>query len=329
MALLVSLLAGLLPMLFYAWLLYHLDRYEKEPFALLAGVFFWGALFAAGSAFLINSTVNVGLNILLQSESASFFTLATLVAPPVEETVKGMAVLGIYLLFRSEFDSRLDGILYAAVTALGFAAAENAYYLHHFGFQSAGWSGFLKVFAVRVLLVGWQHPFYTAFFGLGLAAARSSRSWTLRWIAPLMGWWAAVILHMVHNLFSGLIESAAGVLLASLWDWIGYLGLFIYILLLIDREQDWIQEYLPEEVELGTFTKSQYTSMSSLSRQIASLWKARRHGAWRETRRFFQLAGELSHKKRQLIREIAMPESDQIIQNLRAQLQCLSKTLPS
>jgi hypothetical protein len=144
-----------------------------------------------------------------------------------------------------------------------------------------------------------------------------------------MGWWAAVILHMVHNLFAGLVESAAGVLLASLWDWIGYLGLFIYILLLIDREQEWIQEYLPEEVELGTFTESQYASMSSLSRQITSLWKARRHGAWRETRRFFQLAGELSHKKRQLIREIAVPESDQIIQDLRAQLHCLSKTLPS
>jgi hypothetical protein len=39
MAFLASLFFGFTPMLFFAYILYWLDRYEKEPIPLLIGVF--------------------------------------------------------------------------------------------------------------------------------------------------------------------------------------------------------------------------------------------------------------------------------------------------
>ena len=39
MGVLISVIAGVIPMAFYAWILYYLDRYEREPIKLLVGVF--------------------------------------------------------------------------------------------------------------------------------------------------------------------------------------------------------------------------------------------------------------------------------------------------
>jgi len=163
---LISALAGIIPMLIYAWFLYMLDRYEKEPMKLLLGAFTWGAVVAAGSAYLINTLSSIGIYMITQSDFASKLTVSTLVAPVVEETLKGAAVLIVYLIFRSEFDSPLDGIIYGGVTALGFAATENIWYIHKLGFLESGWQGLLDLTLIRVFLVGWQHPFYTAFIGL-------------------------------------------------------------------------------------------------------------------------------------------------------------------
>ena len=169
MGLLASILAGVLPMVFYAWILYYLDRYEKEPLKLLFGVFAWGAVIASGAAFIINSLTSTGIYWLTQNTFATQLTISTLVAPLVEETLKGLAVLIVFLLFKAEFDSPLDGLVYGGITALGFAATENSWYIYQLGFLENSWQGLLDLTLIRVILVGWQHPFYSAFIGLGLA----------------------------------------------------------------------------------------------------------------------------------------------------------------
>ena len=60
------------------------------------------------------------------------------------------------------------------VYCAGFAATENTLYIYN-GFHQNGWSGLAFLVFVRVILVGWQHPFYTAFTGIGLAVARLNR----------------------------------------------------------------------------------------------------------------------------------------------------------
>jgi RsiW-degrading membrane proteinase PrsW (M82 family) len=324
MGALMSIIAGGVPMAFYAWILYYLDRYEREPVQLLVGVFFWGAIIAAGAAFVINSITSSGIYFITQSEFATQITISTLVAPVVEETLKGTAVLIVFLFFRSEFDSLLDGLIYGGITALGFAATENAWYIHQLGFLDYGWEGLIKMAFIRVVLVGWQHPFYTAFIGLGLAFSRRTKEPVLRWIAPLLGWTAAVILHLIHNLFSELFQSNAGAVFATIWDWSGYLGLLLLIFLLIKREQRWMKEYLAVEHKQDLLTNEQFQIACSAWKQGLAFARARFNGNYRQVKDLYQVCGDLMHKKRQLTRHGDELGTALEVQRLRSNLQILA-----
>jgi len=321
---LMSTIAGVVPMAFYAWILYYLDRYEREPVKLLVGVFLWGAIIAAGAAFVINTITSSGIYFITQSEFATQLTISTLVAPVVEETLKGAAVLMVFLFFRSEFDSLLDGLIYGGITALGFAATENAWYIHQLGFLEYGWEGLLKMTFIRVVLVGWQHPFYTAFIGLGLAFSRRAKEPILRWISPLIGWTVAVALHLLHNLFAGLFQSNAGLVFATIWDWSGYFGLLLLIFLLIKREQHWMKKYLALEFDQEILTNEQYQIACSAWKQGLAFFRARFNGNYRQVKGLYQSCGDLMHKKRQLARHGNELGAALEIQRLRSELSSLA-----
>ena len=324
---LVSALAGIVPMLIYAWFLYMLDRYEKEPLKLLLGVFTWGAVVAAGAAYVINTLSSMGVYFLTQSDFASQLTVSTLVAPAVEETLKGAAVLIVYLLFRSEFDSPLDGIIYGGITALGFAATENIWYIHKLGFLESGWQGLLDLTLIRVVLVGWQHPFYTAFVGLGFAFARRSKHTFWKWTSPIIGWSTAVFFHLLHNLFAGLLKSRTGLIFTTVWDWSGYFGLLFLVLFFIYREQNWMKEHLEAEYKQGLLSKDHYQTACSALKQSIGFLKARISGKNSDTRRFYQVCGDLMHKKRQLLRHEDELGAATEIQRLRSELTSLAEKI--
>ncbi|HSO27846.1 MAG TPA: PrsW family intramembrane metalloprotease [Anaerolineales bacterium] len=300
MGLFLSLFFGFVPMFVYAAFIYWLDRYEKEPKLLLGGVFLWGAFVASAGAFLINTTLGVGVYALTGSDAATELTTGAIVAPVVEESLKGLAVLLVFLLFRREFDSLLDGVIYAAVAALGFAATENAYYIYQYGYLEEGLGGLLWLVFVRVLLVGWQHPFYTAFTGIGLAAARLSRRPAVKLFAPLTGLTLAVIAHSLHNTLASLWSGGTGLIIGTALDWSGWAFMFVFILWAVVRERAWIRRHLLEEMELGLLTPEQY-------RVAGSAWAIGRarfaglfQGRFGPTSRFYQVCAELAHKKQQL-----------------------------
>jgi RsiW-degrading membrane proteinase PrsW (M82 family) len=318
---LVSLAAGFLPMFLYAWLLYYLDRYEKEPHKLLVGMFLWGSLIAASAAFVINSFSSIGIYLFTQSNIATQLVSSALIAPFVEETLKGAAVLIVFILFRPEFDSPLDGIVYAGIAALGFAATENVWYIHQFGFLQNGYQGLLEITLVRVLLVGWQHPFYTAFTGLGFALARQSNESAWRWVFPLLGWSFAVAFHLLHNLISVLAANTGrGGLLNLIWDWSGYLGLLFLILLLIKREQKWMKTYLAPERDRGVIDSRHYQIACSAWHQGFEFLRSLLKGNTRQVRRFYQICGDLMHKIRQGVQLGNGSEVKADIEHLRQEL---------
>jgi len=320
----LSLLAGILPMAIYAWMLYYLDRYEREPIKLLIIVFIWGAVIAAGAAFMINSITSSGIFFLTRSQFATQLTVSTLVAPVVEETLKGAAVFMVFLFFRPEFDSLLDGLIYGGVTALGFAATENAWYIYQLGFVENGWQGILDMTLIRVILVGWQHPFYTSFIGLGLAFSRRTKKPVIKWTAPLAGWTLAVSFHLLHNLFAGLFQTNAGLVFATIWDWSGYLGLLLLIFLLIKREQRWMKEYLEVEYTQDLITAKHYNTACSAMKQTLAFIQACFDGNYLQVRRFYQACGDLMHKKRQLARHGDELGAALDVQRLRSELRLLS-----
>jgi RsiW-degrading membrane proteinase PrsW (M82 family) len=326
MGILLSILLGFIPMFFFAVIIYRLDRYEKEPKILLGAVFLWGAVVAAGGAFILNTILGLGVYLLTGSEGAADFSTGSLFAPIIEESLKGLAVLLIFFVARKEFDSVLDGIIYAAVAALGFAATENAYYIYSFGFDAKGMAGLWEVAFIRIILVGWQHPFYTAFIGIGLALARTNRSILIKLIAPVIGWFIAVLAHSFHNTVATFVPGFAGLAVGTFFDWTGWLIMLGFILWMVSRERRMILKYLWEEVQLGTITPAQYaTASSSWGRNLAPLQgiSSRRFDI---SRRFYQLCAELAHKKDQLTK-LGEVTNTATIDSIRGELRQLSQLL--
>ncbi|KOA19697.1 protease PrsW [Clostridium homopropionicum DSM 5847] len=115
---------ALVPGIVLAFSAYLTDRYDREPLGLLIKVFIFGALSVIPTGIVENilSSFNI-FNGLLGAAYTAF-----IVAGITEEFFKREVVLRF--AFRSrEFNEKLDGIIYAAYSALGFATIENVMYV--------------------------------------------------------------------------------------------------------------------------------------------------------------------------------------------------------
>lgn len=176
----------------YLWL----DRYEPEPRGLLLLGLGWGAFVATTAA------------LFLQAFDAFAFGgteahQAIVVAPLTEELAKGLFILLLLLFRRAELDGVLDGIVYAGMVGVGFAFTENILYLAsaYIGQDDApgGLADAVTLFVVRGVFSPFAHPFFTAFVGIGIGIAVTSRRRATRIIAPLVGYVLAVGAHGVWN----------------------------------------------------------------------------------------------------------------------------------
>ena len=319
MPLLVSIFFGFVPMFLFAGFINWLDRYEKEPKVLLGAAFLWGVLIAGGGAYIINTVLGLGMYIVTGSEGATDFATASIIAPIVEESLKGLAVLVVFLLFRKEFDSILDGIIYAGITALGFAAIENVLYIYNYGYQEGGWSGLWQLVFIRVILVGWQHPFYTAFTGIGLAIARMNRNIFVKIIAVLGGFATAVFAHAFHNTLGSLIGGIEGLAIGTFFDWVGWFFMLIFIIWMLVNERNILKRQLREEVNSGVISPAQYRTAFSFVQSGARM-NALTSGSYLATSRFYQVCGELAHKKEQYTKLGEERGNLAIIDKLRGEL---------
>lgn len=320
----LSLFFGFVPVFFFAWFIYWMDRYEKEPKFMLLGVFLWGAVVAAGMAFVVNTSLATGVYLFTRSEMATNLTTGTLIAPVVEEIWKGLAVLVVFLAARHEFDSILDGIVYAGIVALGFAATENTLYIYRDGYLEGGYAGLFSLVFIRVVLVGWQHPFYTAFIGIGLAVARLTRNPMTRLAALIGGLGLAILLHSLHNTLASLVRGWSSFVLGTVIDWSGWIFMLLFILWAIYREQQWIVTHLREEVSLGSLTPTQYQTACSAWLQGLARFGALFSGRFQATNRFYQLCAELAYKKEQRSKMGDEGGNSKIIETLREELARLS-----
>ena len=323
MAFLGAFFFGFVPMFLFAALVNWLDRYEKEPKILLGAVFVWGVVIAGGGAYILNTAVGIGVYSLTGSAGAADFSTTSIAAPIIEEALKGLAVLVVFLVFRREFDSILDGIVYASITAMGFAAIENVLYIYRNGFQDGGWEGFWTLVFIRVVLVGWMHPFFTAFTGIGLAVARTNRNLLVKIIAVPAGYTVAVLTHAFHNTFSTVIGGGGGFILGLIADYIGYACMLGFIIWMVFHERNILKRQLVEEVSKGAISQGQYNTAISFFQTGAHL-AALSSGTFRSTSRFYQVLGELAHKKEQLQKLGDERGNTQIIENLRTEMMQLA-----
>lgn len=255
-------------------LLFLIDRMEPEPPTRLLFAFLWGAGVACLFALVINTA---GLALLFTprfGDQGGLVVAASLGAPIVEETLKGLVLLIILWRNRDDIDGPTDGIIYAGMVGIGFAVVEDVnYYL-----QAMTVSGAALAFTVvlRGLLSPLCHPLFTAMTGLGITYAAYHRGGRGA-LAVLVGWIGAMLLHAMWNFSSsfgiGGMAIAYGVLLLVI--------VVLIIVLVRDRRRvvRLIHRYLPGYQRFGIVTPADVDMLSTLGRRAqARRWAAGRFG---------------------------------------------------
>jgi len=298
----LSLLAGVIPTAIYAAVIWWFDRYEKEPLWLLTVTFLWGAIPAIILSLIVELILGIPVSVLGEGLLTAVVESGG-VAPVVEETAKAVALLGLFVFLRHEFDNVLDGIIYGALVGFGFAMTENVLYFLSSLF-TGGWGEWGMVVFLRAGVFGLNHAFFTSLTGAALGFARLSRAGWGKWLVPPFGLSLAIAFHAVHNIGASLAElSCMTVLFSLLTDWGGVLVVFAVILLSAKQEKKWITHELKEEVASGVLSQADYALTVSYRQRFIARWGALlEHGwqRWRQLGRLFYLATELAFKKYQL-----------------------------
>ena len=301
----LGLLAALLPTLGYAWLVISFDRYEREPWRNMLGAFGWGAVVATLFSILLSDLADRVLSATLGARLGDALAL-TIGSPIIEESLKGLALLGLLLLFRHEFDGVLDGLVYGALIGLGFAMTENVLYLGQ-AYIAGGLGALGQLFIAREIFGGLGHALYSGTLGaaVGWARARYGRG-TARFVVPLLGWVLAIGQHSLWNLGASAIAARRDptapllglVAIQTLCFIVPGLGILAFIAVRSGRAESHIlHEQLADEVENGVLTPDEYACLSVGRQRHLALFAALREGGirrWSLQQRFFQAAAELA-----------------------------------
>jgi RsiW-degrading membrane proteinase PrsW (M82 family) len=267
----IALPLALLPVPLLVMVVLWMDRLEPEPRANLAFAFGWGAGVAALAALIINTADLEYVTMPALGASTGEYVAATFGAPVVEETMKGLVLIGLLWRRRPELDGPTDGVIYAAMVGLGFAMIENVgYYINALVTPERGGIALLGyTFVLRGLVSPFLHPIFTSMTGLGVAYAARRRHGG-KW-AIAAGWLAAMVLHGTWN---GLSLFGTAGLVAAYLIMSGVLTALVCILV-ADRRRvvGLIQRYLPGYERTGLVTADDIAMLGSLrARGQARAW---------------------------------------------------------
>ncbi len=315
---LISLILAAIPPLALIVVVWWLDRYEREPPRAVAMVMGWGALGAIFFSSALEALPAAFASALFEPRGGEAFT-AVLIAPPVEEAMKGLAL--VWLFWRRRYlDNTTDGFVYGAAAGLGFALTENfSYYVM---VAPQGPEVYAATVFIRSLFSLSTHMLASSLFGATLGYARSrgggaERGW--RWGAP--GFAAAVALHMAWNGFamaSGFFEAPGLMLLGCLM--IGFTLLLVLALgqAALAREGRRLRRELEEEERWGALPPGHAAALAAGWTRLTRRW-APRH---LDLERYRRLAVRLAMTKSEYRRAPA-PELAAKIQSLRLAIRAL------
>lgn len=281
------------------------DRWEPEPWPALAVAFGWGASVSVGVALVANTTALTVLVAVGVDELRAGAWTATFVAPLVEEGIKGLGVLVLFLVWRRYVDGPVDGIVYAATVAAGFAFVENVLYFGQalgdaaVGAGAGASGGVATVFVMRAVMAPFAHVLFTSAVGLalGLSVRRGRRAWVGAFPVGLA---VAVLLHALWNGSAGMGDGLGflvAYVLVQVPLFVGTVGLVAW---LRHREAAVVRTRLAEYASAGWFAPHEVHMLASLRlRRTARAWARRLGGprGRRAMRDFQTVASRLAHQR--------------------------------
>lgn len=215
LSIVIALLLGVIPSLFWLWFWLREDRLHPEPKSMIMLAFLGGMIATMIAYPLERSVADIGL-----SENQRF-----LVWVIIEEVLKYAALF--FLIIRSPyFDEPIDAVIYMITIALGFAALENTLFI--LGPLSGGDNASaVNLTALRFVGATLLHVASSALVGIFMTFSYFRPSHH-RMFVSVIGLILAISLHTIYNLsivgsnepnamyniFIGLWLTVAGVLIA-------------------------------------------------------------------------------------------------------------------
>jgi RsiW-degrading membrane proteinase PrsW (M82 family) len=159
----IVLLLSVLPCVLWLWYFSSRSLYKRAARRVLGVTFALGALATVPALFLNLAGQSLFIDLFGHTERSHILTLL-LVVGPVEELLK-LLVVYFYAYRRKEFDEPLDGVIFSATAALGFAAVENVFYLAR---------NDPALVLLRGPLSNPGHALFSALWGLSLSKAKAA-----------------------------------------------------------------------------------------------------------------------------------------------------------
>ena len=277
-----------------------IDRWEPEPRGILVFAFLWGAAASVAVALIVGAQLDVVLAAISGDSTTRDFLASVVEAPIVEEGAKGLGLLLIFWFARKHFDGPIDGLVYAAWVAGGFAFTENILY---FGVQllTAGTvdGGLVEIFIARGIMSPFAHVMFTACTGiaLGFAARRTSAAGAVG--VFLVGLVPAIVLHAFWNGSLYFVSDFYG------WYAVVQFPLFalgvLIVLFLRRQEASLTHDRLSEYAAVGWFNRDEINALATgAGRRRAQAW-ASRYGVARVMRAYTRDATRLAFTRQRIV----------------------------
>jgi protease PrsW len=275
-----SLIAATLPMILFLWIVWFMDKYDREPVGLLILNFVWGAL----GAIFLGVVFSILTSFILGSTD---FLDAVLVAPVVEEFSKGIFIF--WTARDRRFDNVTDGIVYGMAIGLGFGMTEN--FMYFLGASSAG--EWILLVLMRTVFSAVMHAMASGIVGASIGMTKFDFK-RMRIPIRVAGFALAMFLHFLWN-FSVSIESLAAASLGMLF----ILGSLIVILVLFQislrHEKKLIRNELQDEAREGLLPVEHLPLLCRMRTRRKPEWVI--HDI--DKKKYVQLATRLAFRKAQ------------------------------
>ncbi len=290
----------------YLWL----DRWEPEPPRLLVLAFLWGSSVAVVGSIVIEHVIDSALPgsspAAAGAEATASFATIAIGAPIVEEAFKGLFLLLMMTgRRRAELNTLTDCLVYAGLTAAGFAWLENIFYIAN----GETVAGSLAVAGLRLVLAPFAHPLFTTMIGIGVYYAMHQHNRAAKVGCLVAGYVAAVVMHGLWN--------GSAVMGAS-----AYLGVYVLWMMPIfalaitvavasrRRERRIITAQLPAMVAGGLVAPQEAPWLASIPGRKLAVATARQFGgrpAGSAVKQFVQQVVELAYVRDRIDRGFGDP----------------------
>lgn len=185
MDLILYALAPISVVIFYIYLK---DKYEKEPKRLLIISFILGAVVSVITTLILYSIFDIVIPLNDKYSVWEQFKQAFFVVGFSEELSKYLIVL-LFAQTHKEFNEPFDGIVYAVMVSMGFAATENIMYV---------WNGGASTALVRAFTAVPAHATFGILMGYFMGKAKFSNKKAL---LNLAGLGLAILFHGAYDFF--------------------------------------------------------------------------------------------------------------------------------